>query len=169
MTRRLLALGTALSVFGLDRGTKWMVETRLDTWDTKVLIPGMLNIIHSENPGIAFGIFQDSVSQNRTLALVSLSVVAVLILAWLLWRIDRQDRYTAIGITLIFGGALGNVFDRVRSGRVTDFVDFYIGTWHWYTFNLADAAICTGAGLLILGMFLAEKTVQHVPTPLSNR
>ncbi|HXJ41648.1 MAG TPA: signal peptidase II [Bryobacteraceae bacterium] len=169
MTRRFLALAAALGVFGLDRGTKWLVETRFDTWDTKPLIPGLLNIIHSENPGIAFGIFQDGISHNRTLALVAMSIIAVGVLAWLLWRIDRQDRYTAAGITLIFGGALGNVFDRIRTGQVTDFIDFYTGSYHWYTFNLADAAICIGAGLLILGMFLAEKAAQNVPTAIPDR
>jgi signal peptidase II len=169
MNRRLLALLTALSVFGLDRWTKWLVESRFDTWDTKHLIPGYLDIVRSENPGIAFGIFQDSVSEYRTLALVITSVIAIAVLCWLLWRIDSHDRYTASGITLIFGGALGNVFDRIRFGHVTDFIDFHLGTAHWYVFNLADTAICIGAGFLILGMFLAEKTTQHVSTALSDR
>ena len=85
----------------------------------------------------------------------------MLILAAMLWRIDRQDRLTAAGLSLIFGGALGNVFDRVRSGTVTDFLDFYSGGHHWYTFNLADAAICTGAGLLILSMLLSNRKDKH--------
>ena len=73
----------------------------------------------------------------------------------MLWRIDRLDTPSATGLALIFGGAMGNVFDRVASGSVTDFLDFYAGTYHWYTFNLADAAICTGAGLLILSMLVS--------------
>jgi signal peptidase II len=161
MNRRWLALATSLGIFALDRGTKWLVETRLESWDTVPVIPNFMNVVRSENPGVAFGIFADTVSQNRTLALVVMSMLAICVLAWLLWRIEKHDRYTAAGIALIFGGALGNVFDRVRSGRVTDFIDVYAGTYHWYVFNLADAAICTGAGLLILGMFLAERAVKR--------
>ncbi len=81
------------------------------------------------------------------------SLAAVAILATLLWRTDRTDLRTSLGLACIFGGALGNVFDRVRTGSVTDFLDFYVGQIHWYTFNLADTAICTGAGLLILAMW----------------
>ena len=74
----------------------------------------------------------------------------------MLWRASRLDRRTAVALALIFGGAAGNVFDRVRSGMVTDFLDFYAGTVHWYTFNIADSAICAGAGLLLLGSLRTE-------------
>ena len=87
---------------------------------------------------------------------IGLSIVAVLLLAGMLWRIDRLDMPSAAGLALIFGGAMGNVFDRVRVGSVTDFLDFYAGTYHWYTFNVADTSICAGAGLLILSMFLSQ-------------
>jgi len=156
MTRRIMALLTAAGVFAADRWTKWIVETSFGTWDTKAVIPGFFNIIHSQNPGVAFGIFADNSSHQRTLALVGLSVVAILVLAWMLWRIERQDRYTATGLSLIFGGAIGNVYDRAHAGTVTDFLDFYAGSYHWYTFNLADTAICIGAGLLILSMILTN-------------
>lgn len=161
MNRRWLALATSLGIFGLDRWTKWLIESRFDFFDTKTVIPGFFNLVRSENPGVAFGIFADTVSHNRTLALVSVSVVAIIVLASLLWKIDKQDRYTAAGISLIFGGALGNVFDRVRSGRVTDFVDLYWGDYHWYIFNLADAAICIGAGLLILSMLFNDRAMKR--------
>ena len=75
----------------------------------------------------------------------------------MLWRIDRLDTPSATGLSLIFGGAMGNVYDRIHAGRVTDFLDFAFGTYHWYTFNLADASICTGAGLLILSMFFVQR------------
>ena len=76
----------------------------------------------------------------------------MLLLAGLLWRIDQLDTPSASGLALIFGGAMGNVFDRVRAGPVTDFLISCSGSYHWYTFNLADASICTGAGLLLLSM-----------------
>jgi signal peptidase II len=154
---RLVAFATAMSVFLLDRWTKSLVEANLTAWDSKTVIPGFFNVIRSQNPGVAFGIFADNTTHQRTLLLVATSVIAVVVLAVMLWRIDRQDRMTATGLSLIFGGALGNVYDRVHAGTVTDFLDFYTGSYHWYTFNLADAAICTGAGLLILSMLRADR------------
>jgi signal peptidase II len=158
--RRLVAFLTAIAVFALDRWTKWMVEARIGAYDTKTVIPGFFNIVHSQNPGVAFGIFQDNPSHWRTLLLVGMSLAALLILAWMLWREPkdtRQDPLAATGLSLIFGGALGNVYDRATAGTVTDFLDFYAGSYHWYTFNLADSAICTGAGLLILSMLLSKR------------
>lgn len=154
---RWMAFLIAAGVFALDRWSKWIIETHFGAADSKTVIPGLFSIVRSENPGVAFGILSEHSSHSRTLLLIALSLAAVLILAAMLWRIDRQDRLTAAGLSLIFGGALGNVFDRVRSGTVTDFLDFYSGGHHWYTFNLADAAICTGAGLLILSMLLSNR------------
>lgn len=156
MARRVAAFATAGGVFALDRYSKWLVETRFGPYDTKTVIPGFFNIVRSENPGVAFGIFADHSTHSRTLVLAGVSVVAIFILAAMLWRIERQDGYTTTGLALIFGGALGNVFDRVRGGAVTDFLDFYAAGWHWYTFNVADASICIGAGLLILGMLVSK-------------
>jgi signal peptidase II len=155
--RRIVAFLIALGVFSLDRWTKWMIETQFSAYDTKTVIPGFFNIVRSQNPGVAFGMFAENSSQSRTPILIGLSIVAVLLLAGMLWRIDRLDTPSAAALALIFGGAVGNVFDRVRVGSVTDFLDFYTGSYHWYTFNLADASICTGAGLLILSMFRSRR------------
>jgi signal peptidase II len=156
-SRRIVAFLIAVGVFALDRWSKWMIETHFGADDIRTVIPGFFNIVRSRNPGVAFGIFAESSSQARTPILIGLSVVAVLLLAGMLWRIDRLDTPSAIGLALIFGGAMGNVFDRVRAGSVTDFLDFYSGSYHWYTFNVADASICTGAGLLILSMLLSHR------------
>jgi len=160
--RRIVAFSVALGVFALDRWSKWMVETQLSGYDTRTVIPGFFNIVRSENPGVAFGIFSESPTHSRTLVLVIFSVLAVLMLAAMLWRIDRLDGPSASGLALIFGGAMGNVFDRVHVGHVTDFLDFYVGSYHWYTFNVADTSICTGAGLLIISMFWAQRHPPHV-------
>jgi signal peptidase II len=155
--RRIIAFVIALGVFALDRWSKWLVETQFNSYDSKTVIPGFFNIVRSENPGVAFGIFAESPTHSRTLVLVAFSVIAVLLLAAMLWRIDRLDTPSATGLALIFGGAIGNVFDRIHAGRVTDFLDFSFGSYHWYTFNLADAFICTGAGLLILSMLVTQR------------
>ena len=149
------ALVLSLSVFAIDRWTKHIVETSLTFWDTKHVIPGFFDIVRSQNPGVAFGLFAQSNLRFRAAILIGFSVLAIVILAVLLTRIRRWDRSTGIGVALIFGGALGNVYDRLHAGTVTDFLDFYVGTYHWYTFNIADTAICIGAGLLILSMLKA--------------
>lgn len=153
--RRRTAFVTSTGIFALDRGSKWLVETRLTDIDSKTVIPGFLNIVRSENPGIAFGIFQENPTESRTLILVAFSFIAVALLAAMLWRIDKLDNPSAVGVSLIFGGAAGNVFDRAHAGKVTDFLDFVFGSYHWYTFNIADAAIFCGACLLILSMVRA--------------
>lgn len=155
--KRMIAFLTAIGVFVLDRASKWQVETRVGAYDSIPAIPGFLNIVKSQNPGVAFGIFSEATSHHRTPVLVAVSILAVIILAGMLWRIERQDRPTAIGLSLVFGGALGNVFDRVSRGTVTDFLDVYFGSYHWYTFNLADTAICIGAGCMILSIWNSRK------------
>ena len=149
------ALVLSLTVFALDRWSKHMVETTMTFFDTKHVIPGFFDIVRSQNPGVAFGLFAQSDMRFRTTILIGFSVLAIAILAVLLTRIRRWDRPTGLGVALVFGGALGNVYDRLHAGTVTDFLDFYFGTYHWYTFNLADMAICIGAGLLILSMLRA--------------
>ena len=152
-----LALSLSLSVFAIDRWTKHMVETSLGFWDTKVVIPHFFDIVRSQNPGVAFGLFAQSDMRFRTVILIGFSVLAIVVLAVLLTRIRRWDRPTGLGVALVFGGALGNVYDRLHAGTVTDFLDFYYGSYHWYTFNIADTSICIGAGLLILSMLRSPR------------
>lgn len=159
-TRRIAAFAIALSVFAADRWSKWMILTHLEPDGMRPVIPGFFNLVRSENPGVAFGIFADGSGLWHTPALVLLSIVATVILAVMLWRIDRLDGWSAVGLSLIFGGAAGNVYDRVRAGAVTDFLDFYLRGYHWYVFNLADSAICVGAGLLLASMFFTRKVLR---------
>ena len=142
----------AIGVFALDRGTKYLIDTRLNPYESHPLIPGFFDLVRSHNSGIAFGLFAQSASQYRVAMLIVFSLTALLVLAWMLWRNRNTDAISNTAIALIFGGAAGNVFDRIQSGSVTDFLDFYAGSYHWYTFNLADTAISTGAGLLLLGI-----------------
>ncbi len=151
--RKLVIFLVTVSVFGLDRWSKWLVQTTLGPFDVKPVIPGLLNIVNSQNSGVAFGLFAESALPYRAALLVAFSIGAIAILAILSWRADRTGRRTALGLALILGGALGNVFDRIRMGSVTDFLDVYLGQVHWYTFNVADSAICVGAGLLLLAMW----------------
>jgi signal peptidase II len=160
---RLKAYGTAAAVFAFDRFTKWIVETRVSFIDTFRVIPGFFDIVHSQNRGVAFGLFNDGVSEWRTPLLLLFSLAAVAIVAVILWNADRLDRLSLAGFSLILGGAAGNVFDRLVWGRVTDFLEFYVGDYHWPTFNIADSAIVIGSGLLLIELLRPKRQVANVP------
>ena len=160
---RLKAYGTAAAVFALDRLTKWIIESHVSFMDTYRVIPGFFDIVHSQNRGVAFGIFNDSTASWTTVLLVVASLVAVIAVSYMLWNASRLDRFTFWGFALILGGAAGNVFDRMVWGRVTDFLLFYIGEYQWPTFNVADSAIVIGSGLLVLDLFRPKRQAANVP------
>ncbi|MCX6632426.1 MAG: signal peptidase II [Candidatus Solibacter sp.] len=160
---RVKAYGIAAGVLALDRLTKWIVESNVSALDTVRVIPGLFNIVHSENRGMAFGIMNDSTNQWQTTLLLVLSAAAVVFVASMLWNAARLDRSSFWGLTLILGGAAGNVFDRAVWGRVTDFLDFYIREYHWHTFNVADSAIVIGSGLLLVDLLRPKRQAANVP------
>jgi signal peptidase II len=159
---RLKAYGGAALVFAIDRITKWLIDTHVSFFDTYKIIPGFFDIVHSQNRGVAFGIFNDSSSEWRTTLLVAISVAAVILLSAMLWNAHRLDRLSLWGLSLVLGGAAGNVFDRIVWGRVTDFLLFYIRDYQWPTFNMADTAIVTGCGLLLLDQFRQKRQTANV-------
>lgn len=154
---RMKAYGLAAAVFALDRLSKWIIETRVSAFDVHKVIPGFFDIVHSQNRGVAFGLLNDSTSAWHTMALIVFSAAALLLVAVLLWRSSRLDRWTATGLALVLGGAAGNLFDRIVWGRVTDFLEFYIGDLHWPTFNVADSCIVIGSGLLLLELLRPKR------------
>ena len=160
---RVKAYGLSAAVFAVDRITKMLIESRVSVVDTINVIPGFFDIIHSQNRGVAFGIFNDSTSEWRTIALIVLSIAAVIFVSALLWRPQKLDRWSFWGLSLVLGGAAGNLFDRVLWGKVTDFLEVYIGEHHWPTFNVADSAIVIGSALLILDMLRPKRQAANVP------
>ena len=161
---RIKAYGAAAAVFALDRLTKRTIETRVSVADTYRVIPGFFDNVNSQNRGVVFGIFNDSTSAWRTPLLVLISIAAVIAVGAVLWKLGSQrlDRLSLWGFALILGGAAGNVFDRIVAGRVTDFLDFYVGQYHWPAFNVADSAIDIGIGLSLLSMLRARRQAPHV-------
>ncbi len=121
----------ALFVIALDRFTKWTIAHRLSLHDSIPVIPGFFRIIHAENPGAAFGIFADSPSQWKVGLLIAFSIIALLIVSLLLWKNSHRLTSTGIGLALILGGAVGNLWDRLVSRHVVDFLLFYIGPHQW--------------------------------------
>lgn len=156
------AYGLAGAIVALDRLTKWLIETRVSFLDTYRVIPGFFDIVHSQNRGVAFGVFNDSNSEWRTILLIAGSIAAVVVITMMLWKAERLDRKTLWGCALILGGAAGNLVDRVLWGQVTDFLLFHVGDFQWPTFNVADSAIVIGSGLLLLDLLRAKRQAANV-------
>lgn len=140
----------ALIVVLLDRWTKRLVAAHVPMYEEKQVIPGFFRITHTENTGAAFSLFADSRSHWTTMLLIAFSVLAMLVVLVLLWKQKHALSITGVALSLILGGAFGNLCDRVASGRVIDFLLFYIGQYRWPVFNLADSAIVVGASLLVI-------------------
>src|SRR5215468_8690097 len=141
----------------LDRLTKWAVSQRINLYDSVDVVPGLFRLTHVHNQGAAFGLFSDSPSEWKVTMLIVFSVAALAVVSTLLWKNGNAMNATAIALSLVFGGALGNLWDRVANGRVIDFFDFYLGSHHWPAFNIADSAIVVGALLLLSEIFLAPQ------------
>ena len=156
------AYGLAALVVALDRLSKWLVETYVSAMDTYRVIPGFFDIVHSENRGVAFGFLNDSNNEWQTTVLILFSLAAVIFVSAMLWRPERLDRTSFWGLALILGGAAGNVIDRILFGRVTDFLDFYVGSYHWHTFNLADSTIVIGSVLLLIDLLRPKRRAANV-------
>ena len=140
----------AAAVVAVDQATKYAVENLTPIGSSRVLIPGVLNLAHTSNPGVAFGMLADSRTPGLAQLLILFSVSVIALLAWLLVTGRAGGWLGECGLALILGGAAGNVLDRAMRQSVTDFIDFHLGSHHWYTFNFADSAIVVGAGLVIL-------------------
>jgi len=159
---RLKSYGGAAAVFALDRLTKWLIESRVSFTDTYRVIPGFFDIVRSQNRGVAFGILDDSSFEWRTTVLIVATLAAVVTIGIMLWNASKFERLTLYGLVLVLGGASGNLFDRIVWGRVTDFLLIYIRDYQWPTFNVADSAIVTGCGLLLLDQFRGKRQAAHV-------
>jgi signal peptidase II len=148
------------AVFAADRGSKYWIEQHVSAFDTLPVIPGVFNIIHAQNRGAAFGFLNQSDGPARTFLLIGVSSVILAYVALQLWRMPArmwpQESLTAAALALVFGGALGNLFDRIVRGSVTDFLQVFIATYEWPSFNVADSAITVGASLLFLALWRAK-------------
>jgi signal peptidase II len=153
---RMMYLLIALIVVVLDRWTKHLVAQRISLYSHIQVIPGFFRLTHTENTGAAFSLFADSSGPWKTMLLIGFSVIALAVVSYLLWKNNHAHMVTGIGLSLIMGGALGNLWDRVARGRVVDFLLFYVKRYQWPVFNLADSAIVVGAGLLVIEILFAK-------------
>lgn len=151
----------AVIVVLLDRWTKGLVASRLPMYSHIQIIPGFFQLTHTENTGAAFSLFADSPSHWKTGMLIGFSVIAMVVVFVLLWKQKHALSITGIALSLILGGAMGNLWDRVASGRVVDFLLFYIKRYQWPVFNLADSAIVVGALLLVIEILFHKAPEQR--------
>lgn len=149
-----LGLAVAAVVFAVDRGSKALLLDLLKSHGPVVEVTPFFNLVMVWNRGVSFGMFQSGEAGRWLLSALALAIVAGLFL-WLR-RVDAW--WLAAGLGGIIGGALGNVFDRLwyDEGAVADFFDFHVAGWHWPAFNVADAAIVVGVGLILLDAALAR-------------
>ncbi|HEV2862647.1 MAG TPA: signal peptidase II [Pyrinomonadaceae bacterium] len=152
-------LGSA-GVYLADQMTKAWAVARLREGDTVNVVGDTVRLSYAENPGIAFGQLQEGGQFGRWMlsGLAALAVVGILLY---FFRTKRSDDRVLGALALLLAGVAGNLTDRVRLGHVIDFIEVFIGSYQWPTFNVADAAICTGAGLLALDLFLEGRGEAH--------
>jgi signal peptidase II len=148
-----------VAILALDRFTKWLIIEEIPLYSSISLIPGFFRLTHLENTGAAFSLFADSPGPWAARLLVLFSLMAVIVISALLWKSKGTINFTTVSLALVLGGALGNLWDRLIHGQVTDFLDVYIGSHHWPPFNVADSAIVVGAVFLAgQALFAPRKT-----------
>ena len=164
---KLAYLAIAGGVFLIDQTTKAWAIRRLRLGDIISPIPGFLNFAYAQNTGIAFSMLDDHGATGRW-GLSIVALVAATLVLFFFWRTPRSDDRILGALVLILAGIAGNVTDRMRLGFVIDFIDVQFGTWHYPTFNVADMAVCVGAVLLIVDMFLSKRS-QKSEERIQNR
>ena len=155
--RKRLLLIPAFSVIILDQITKALILGSFSLHEHAPVISGFFNLVHVRNRGMAFGLMNRANSVLVFYALTAATIIAVALLLFWFTKLQENDNRIITGFSLIIGGALGNLIDRVRLGEVVDFLDFYIGSFHWPAFNVADASITIGTFWVALNLFFQNR------------
>jgi signal peptidase II len=159
MSLRVRSVIIILLVVILDRVSKLYIRASFAPWDVAVVIPGVFNIVHAENPGAAFSMLSEAPPIVRAVLLVGVSMAVMSIVGVMLWRLPKNaGGLMFTSLALVFGGAFGNLWDRVLRGSVTDFLQVFIGSYEFPAFNIADSAITIGATLLLLDVVRNRKS-----------
>ncbi|MCU0245806.1 MAG: signal peptidase II [Bryobacter sp.] len=163
--RRAVPWLAAAAIVLADRASKVWIEGNIGPLETRVVIPDVFNIIYTRNKGAAFGLFANAPDAWRTLLLIVASAAVLSFVVHQLWQAIRDgQRRMQWALVLVLGGALGNLYDRVRYGSVTDFLQVFIGSYEWPSFNVADSCITIGAVLLGMEM-IREGNARRAPAP----
>jgi len=149
-------LGAAVVVL-LDQVTKAAILKQFVLHESRPVIDGFFNLVYVMNPGAAFGFLASASEMFRYLFFIGITVLVMGLIIYYIVKSDSKNIINIISFAMIFGGAVGNLIDRIRFGSVVDFLDVYIGTAHWPAFNVADSSITIGAVLMIWGMITQRK------------
>ena len=155
-----IALPVAVLVVILDQLTKLWIQDHMVLYTTRTVVPGFFNIVHVLNRGAAFGFLNRSDIQWQTYFFFAATALAVLIIFHLLRMARDDDKLLITGLGLILGGAVGNLIDRIKTGEVVDFLDFYWKSYHWPAFNVADIAIFLGSLGLVFAFYRLRRPPQ---------
>lgn len=151
MNKKHLTLGGIVALIVLiDQITKLYVDASMRLHESIPVIAGFFSITHVRNPGAAFGFLADASPFFRSVFFVVVTILAMILILHYIWKSREGERLLTYGLSLILAGAVGNLIDRVRLGEVIDFLDVYIGAYHWPAFNVADSAISVGAVILFI-------------------
>ena len=151
-------IALSAGVLALDQWSKLWIERSFGLYERLVVIDGFFDLHHVKNTGIAFGLFPSGGKFLQTAALVLFALLAMALVSYLFLQSSPQQRLLLLALSLVLGGAIGNVVDRIVFQQVTDFFDAYVGQRHWPTFNVADSAITVGIVLLAIESFFGSAT-----------
>lgn len=163
LPRYLAWLGLAAVIVLLDLWTKHLASANLELY-RPVPVTGWLNMTLAHNTGAAFSFLADGDGWQRTFFIVVASAISVFLVIWL-WRLPLQARALPAALSLLLGGAIGNLVDRIQLGYVVDFIDVHYAGWHWPAFNLADSAIVIGIGLMMIESLLPPRRPPSAAPP----
>ena len=155
-----LTIVVSLLVIILDQCTKYLIIKSFALHQSLDIIEHYLTIVHIRNKGIAFGLLAGQGGGTRTIFLIITSLFAIAFILYLLSSLKGKQTYATVTLSLILGGALGNLIDRIRWGEVVDFIDVHWHNYHWPAFNCADSAISIGVVLLVIGIFTKKFPLQ---------
>jgi len=137
------------TIVAADQASKALITASLSVYETIPVVNGFFNITHILNPGGAFGLFAGHSPEIRKFFFLFISSAVACLLLWLYQQTAKDHLFLSSGIACIFGGAVGNLIDRFRFGKVVDFLDFYVADYHWPAFNIADSAISIGMTIFL--------------------
>lgn len=150
-----------LLIIAADQMSKAVVRSVVALYDSHTIIPGLLDLAHVRNEGVAFGLFNSSDLQHKWILTTGLALAALAGITYYARHIRQEERLARIGLSMILGGAIGNLIDRVRNGYVLDFVDVYFRGWHFWAFNVADACITFGALFVFFDLLFVRPHASH--------
>ena len=156
MAKYRILIIVSLIVVILDQWTKWLVLVNMPLYESIPIIDNLFNLTHIHNTGGAFGFMANQSPLVRYILFHGISVLSLGVIIYFYHHSPKEYPFLLISLSLIFGGAVGNLIDRFRMGEVVDFLDFYVGSYHWPAFNVADSAVSVGVTVLMYYMIIKK-------------